>query len=225
MATEQGGPASAGPAAEATSQPQKQDAAAVPKAAGKQAAAAQPEAAGGEKKLSNAELKKKAKEEKAARRAREKAAQAPANPASASASNDGKGGKAKLKQDASHGGQQHARPPLRPVGPTTSVIKDNKPKIPECFTHLSVARRIDMTEADKDVHPAVLTLGQHMSTFAISDSITRLEATLLAFKQVRLSPITALDIMKCLLTFLTRSLIHTQHLTAPASQDTSHPTF
>ena len=41
-----------------------------------------------------------------------------------------------------------------------------------------------MTQADKDVHPAVLALGQQMNTFAISDSITRLEATLLAFKKV-----------------------------------------
>jgi translation initiation factor eIF-2B subunit delta len=48
-----------------------------------------------------------------------------------------------------------------------------------------MARRIEMTNADKDVHPAVLVLGEHMSAFAISDSVTRLEATLYAFQKVR----------------------------------------
>ncbi|KAH8664135.1 hypothetical protein BX600DRAFT_381752 [Xylariales sp. PMI_506] len=41
-----------------------------------------------------------------------------------------------------------------------------------------------MTQADKDVHPSVLSLGQQMATFAIDESIARLKATLLAFKKV-----------------------------------------
>jgi translation initiation factor eIF-2B subunit delta len=138
----------------------------------------------GEKKLSGAELKKRAKEEKAARRAQAKVAQVPQGPAQGDkqAGSDGKGGKAKPKQDGQN--QQHggAKLPIRSAG--TTVVKDDKPSIPDCFSHLSMARRIDMTHADKDVHPAVLVLGEHMSAFAISDSITRLEATLYAFKKV-----------------------------------------
>jgi translation initiation factor eIF-2B subunit delta len=136
-------------------------------------------AAPGEKKLSGAELKKRAKEEKAARRAQAKAVQAPQGPPAAgqqTGSLDGKGGKSRPKQD---GG---AKLPLRPA--TAAVPKEVKPSIPDCFSHLSIARRIDMTQADKDIDPAVLVLGEHMSSFALSDSITRLEATLLAFKKV-----------------------------------------
>ncbi|KAG5660653.1 hypothetical protein KAF25_003259 [Fusarium avenaceum] len=144
-----------------------------------------PAAPAGEKKLSGAELKKKAKEEKAARRAQAKAVQPSQGPAQGqqAAGGDGKGGKAKPKQDGQH--QQHggAKLPIRSAA-TTAVVKDNKPSVPDCFSHLSIARRIDMTNADKDVHPAVLVLGEHMSAFAISDSITRLEATLFAFKKV-----------------------------------------
>lgn len=70
-------------------------------------------------------------------------------------------------------------------GGSFPVVKEvAKPKIPECMSHLLMAKRIPMTQADKDVDPVVLALGQQMSTFAISDSTTRLEATLLAFKKV-----------------------------------------
>ncbi|RKL04158.1 hypothetical protein BFJ68_g11141 [Fusarium oxysporum] len=141
----------------------------------------------GEKKLSGAELKKKAKEEKAARRAQAKASQASQGPSQGGqqASGDGKGGKAKPKQDGQHQHQQHggAKLPIRPAA-ATAVVKDDKPSIPDCFSHLSMARRIEMTNADKDVHPAVLVLGEHMSAFAISDSVTRLEATLYAFQKI-----------------------------------------
>ncbi|KAF5703715.1 translation initiation factor eIF-2B subunit delta [Fusarium globosum] len=147
----------------------------------------QQSAPAGEKKLSGAELKKKAKEEKAARRAQAKATQASQGPSQGGqqASGDGKGGKAKSKQDGQHQHQQQggAKLPIRPAA-ATAVVKDDKPSIPDCFSHLSMARRIEMTNADKDVHPAVLVLGEHMSAFVISDSITRLEATLYAFQKV-----------------------------------------
>lgn len=141
----------------------------------------------GEKKLSGAELKKKAKEEKAARRAQAKVAQvvAPAGPAGGQgASSDAKSGKGKANAPKQGGVPLpiHHRSASRSVLPP--VVKEVlKPKIPECFSHLSMAKRITMTQADKDVNPVVLALGQQMSTFAISDSITRLEATLLAFKK------------------------------------------
>ena len=146
----------------------------------------------GEKKLSNAELKKKQKEEKAARRAAAKTTTGgppqggPGGATQQAGSQDGRGGgKAKQgKQDASQS-QNQQRGGLAVKQPTIPLPpKEAKPKVPECFSHLSMAKRVPMTQADKDVHPAVLILGQHMSTFAISDSITRLEATLLAFKKV-----------------------------------------
>ncbi|KAF7547191.1 hypothetical protein G7046_g9078 [Stylonectria norvegica] len=174
MATETGGPA---PAAQAPNQTDnaEQSKTQPPKTTAKE----QP--ATGEKKLSGAELKKRAKEEKAARRAQAKTVVLPP-PLQQTASGDGKGGKAKPKQD----GQQSsgAKLALRPATATPTVVKDTKPSIPDCFSHLSMARRLEMTHADKDVNSAVLVLGEHMSSFAISDSITRLEATLLAFKQV-----------------------------------------
>ncbi|KAJ3554197.1 hypothetical protein NPX13_g10679 [Xylaria arbuscula] len=47
-----------------------------------------------------------------------------------------------------------------------------------------MARRLPITQTDKDVHPTVLALGQKMAIFGIDESIARLEATLLAFKKV-----------------------------------------
>ncbi|CAH0059028.1 unnamed protein product [Clonostachys solani] len=140
----------------------------------------------GEKKLSGAEKKKMAKEEKAARRAQAKAAQASQGQPSGGqegAGDGGKGGKGRPKQDGQAGGQ-HKGHHAKPAAAAPVVPKEVKPAVPECFGHLSMARRINITQADKDVDPAVLVLGQHMSTFALSDSITRLEATLYAFKKV-----------------------------------------
>ncbi|KJZ70730.1 hypothetical protein HIM_09863 [Hirsutella minnesotensis 3608] len=140
--------------------------------------------AAGDKKLSNAELKKRAKEEKAARRAAAKAVQPAPAAHQQGAAADGKAAKGKPKHDGHHQvSAVHIRTASRSALPVPT-FRDTKPKVPECFSHLSIARRISMTQADKDVNPAVLALGQHMSTFAISDSITRLEATLLAFKKV-----------------------------------------
>ncbi|KAK4075742.1 hypothetical protein Trihar35433_2302 [Trichoderma harzianum] len=151
------------------------------------AAAAAAASEGGEKKLSNAELKKKAKEEKAARRAAAKVTQ-PQPPASAPGQGDSaKGGKPKPKQDGPQAGAQHGKTPApRSAAPMTAMApKEAKPSVPECFSHLAMAKGVNLTHADKDVHPAVLLLGQQMSTMAISDSTTRLEATLLAFKKVK----------------------------------------
>ncbi|KAL7915359.1 hypothetical protein GGI35DRAFT_179609 [Trichoderma velutinum] len=141
---------------------------------------------GGDKKLSNAELKKKAKEEKAARRAAAKVT-LPQPPAGAPGQGDSaKGGKPKPKQDGPQAGAQHGKTPApRSAAPMTATApKEAKPSVPECFSHLAMAKGVNLTHADKDVHPAVLLLGQQMSTMAISDSTTRLEATLLAFKKV-----------------------------------------
>ncbi|KAI2643599.1 hypothetical protein GGS21DRAFT_497197 [Xylaria nigripes] len=145
-------------------------------------------------KLSNAELKAKAKAEKQARRAQAKVSKEPAQggasaPAPAGQSShppaDAKGSKAKSKPDGPSpvtssvtgkaAGSKGSVPPAPP-----------KPEslVPECFSHLSMAKRLPVTQADKDVHPTVLTLGQQMAAFAIDESIMRLKATLLAFKKV-----------------------------------------
>lgn len=179
MAAESGKDAPAGEASASKDQGKSQQ-----KGAGTGAA---PAAAGEVKKLSNAELKKKQKEEKAAKRAQARALltahSVPAGSAQPGQGGDGKGGaKSKQKQDG-HPGAHHVRSGSRSAHPPPA-IKEKKPTVPEIFSHLSIARRISITHADKDVHPTVLMLGQQMSTFAISDSITRLEATLLAFKKV-----------------------------------------
>ncbi|KAI1406469.1 nagb/rpia/CoA transferase-like protein [Hypoxylon fuscum] len=142
-------------------------------------------------KPSGAELKAKAKAEKAARRAQAKASKEVAKGEAAVSSTPGqlgpsagevKGSKAKGKQDGSAPGTT-GRPAVA-KGPTPVVVTEPKVTIPECFSHLSMAKRMPITQADKDVHPSVLALGQQMATFAIDESITRLKATLLAFKKV-----------------------------------------
>lgn len=155
-------------------------AAAAPPAADAQSKTDAPAAVGpatGEKKLTGAELKAKAKAEKAARRAASKVVTQPAA--------DAKGGKSKQKQDGPQGVAGKARPA---AGGPQGQPKQKGRVVPECFSHLGMAKRVAMTQADKDVHPAVLLLGQQMSAFVVRDSARRLEATLLAFKKVRLSP-------------------------------------
>ncbi|CAK7224248.1 hypothetical protein SCUCBS95973_005452 [Sporothrix curviconia] len=62
--------------------------------------------------------------------------------------------------------------------------KDARAGIPECFSHLPMAKRISIAQAHKDVHPAVLAVGQQMASFVLRDNVARLEATLVAFKKV-----------------------------------------
>lgn len=183
MAVETGDPASAGKAPEVD---QKKDQGQSHTTA-QQPAKSQQQANGGdasaEKKLSGAELKKKAKEEKAARRAQAKAAQPPQASGPGGQQQQGgetKGGKGKSKQDLQQQGNQKSG--ARPAA--VAAPKEVKPSVPECFSHLPVARRIKTTQADKDVHPAVLMVGQYMATFEMIHPIHRLETTLLAFKKV-----------------------------------------
>ncbi|KAJ6438395.1 translation initiation factor eIF-2B subunit delta [Purpureocillium lavendulum] len=181
MANESGPPPAAGSAAGEKKEQKQPPAKNQPKDQPAAAAATQGGAPpAGDKKLSNAELKKKAKEEKAARRAAAKTTQ-PA-PAASASSADAKGGKGKGKQQDGHPVAHHRAASRSALPPP--AIKDNKPKIPDIFSHLPMAKRISITQADKDVHPAVLALGQRMAAFVISDSTTRTEATLLACKRV-----------------------------------------
>lgn len=177
-------------------------------------------------KPSGAELKAKAKAEKAARRAQAKASKEVAKGEAAVSSTPGqlgpsagevKGGKAKGKQDGSAATASGAAGrPVVSKGPVPVVPSEPKLTIPECFSHLSMAKRMPITQADKDVHPSVLALGQQMATFTIDESITRLKATLLAFKKVFeiLAPECVYVLRK-----LNRSSTHTQHLPATPLQD------
>lgn len=144
--------------------------------------------------LTPAQLKAKAKAEKAARRAQVKDARAAAAAASPTlekgAATDGKGGKGKGKQDGQQGQNkgghlQAHRPSISGRRPSTPVVeKDVRSGIPDSFSHVPMAKRIPTSQAHKDVHPAVLAVGQQMATFALNDSISRLKATLLAFRKV-----------------------------------------
>jgi translation initiation factor eIF-2B subunit delta len=189
MAAEDGKPAPAGDAAASKEHSSKAQGKtpANGAAAGGAATTGATAAADGEKKLSNAELKKRAKEEKAARRAQAKTVLQSAAPAGSSQqAGDNKGGaKGKPKQEGGNQQPYHVRTASRSTPAAPPVVKEVKPKVPECFSHLSMAKRVSLVNSDKDVHPVVLQLGQQMSTFALSDSITRVEATLLAFKKVR----------------------------------------
>lgn len=157
-------------------------------------------------KLSGAELKKKAKEEKAAKRARDKQI-LQQSPAEASGGNGaGTTNHASKKGTAPAGAEtllvpkhQHKRSgstagnaqrplTLRPVEPV------NLPTVPEpkkeskkvaLFGHLyGTPRRTTIAGAAKDVHPAVLALGLQMSNYVVCGSSARCVATLLVFKRV-----------------------------------------
>ncbi|KAK3308689.1 uncharacterized protein B0T15DRAFT_550980 [Chaetomium strumarium] len=141
-------------------------------------------------KLTPAQLKARAKAEKAARRAQVKearaAAAAPGTPTQekAAAGTDAKGGKGKGKQDVQQA-PNRPRPSVSGRRPSVLIVeKDARSGIPESFSHVPMAKRMPMSQAHKDVHPAVLAVGQQMATFALKDSISRLKATLLAFRKV-----------------------------------------
>jgi len=181
-----------------------------PEPATQQNTASAEQVPGPAKKLTGPELKAQKQAEKAKRRAQAIAAKeagtvqaAPAQ--STSTASDSKAGKQKVKHEraSSSGGTASTKPTQgRPAvagvkaalaaSPPKAEETDPRDVIPECFSHLSMARRIPISEADKDIHPAVLAVGQQMAAFALRDNIARLEATLLAFKKVSI-PTRAFD--------------------------------
>lgn len=148
-----------------------------------------PVAQDGAPKLTPAQLKAQKKAEKAARRTQVVASKVAGEVAGApSNSNDSKGG---AKQGKSK--QDKPDTPTTPRGPKkTSAVpaaapvpaKLKGPAVPEPFVHLSMAKKLPLSKADKDVHPAVLAIGQQMANFTLKDNLLRLEATLIAFKKV-----------------------------------------
>lgn len=208
-------PPAAAPTPEPSSAPsQNKQAGSRPKKEGKQAgggggaagakAEKKPDGAeGGAPKLSGAELKAKAKAEKAARR--QQAKQDPAAggaPADKASQQKGKG-KADDKQ-AQGGAAKSDKPQRRPSsaaaqkpGAKKAVVAEQVvpagPVTPPCFAHLAIPGRLPMSQARTVIHPAILVVGQRMATFATHESIPRLEAMLLAFKEVKKNPSSTLS--------------------------------
>jgi translation initiation factor eIF-2B subunit delta len=153
-----------------------------------------------ESNLSPAELKKRAKAEKAARRAAEKVQRGgpQANGATTAPTpkreqkHSQKEGKVTQQHDK---GQQQKGLPIRrrgSYGATGALPKE--PKVQQrrehkefgLFGHLyGNARRHKIEGATKEIHPAVLSLGLQMSSYVVCGSTARCVAMLLAFKSVR----------------------------------------
>lgn len=145
-------------------------------------------------KLSGAELKKKAKEEKAARRAQALQAKESGGAAPLPVVASGPAQKsdlAKGQKGVAHEREGSTTLPVRnmaPRGPqkTTPVVEPAKEedKTVEFFRHLYKPRTTIIASAGKEVHPTVLALGLQMSSYTICGSCARLVATLQAFKKV-----------------------------------------
>jgi translation initiation factor eIF-2B subunit delta len=158
----------------------------------------------GDKPLTPAELKKKAKAEKAARRAKEKleregpgggAGPAGGAPAASAAGSQPRPSATPKKNSVSGGSQkgQKAPPPRRGSGAIAQTgaaeqQKKKEDKSVAVFGHLyGQRRRTTIAGAGKEVHPAVLALGLQMRDYVVCGSSARCVATLLAFKRVSLS--------------------------------------
>ncbi|KAL2830071.1 hypothetical protein BDW59DRAFT_141719 [Aspergillus cavernicola] len=159
----------------------------------KTAASAPADAAGGDK-LSPAELKKRAKAEKAARRAREKSERDLAGGAAGGQGPNTLPGKKGSDAGASAGAPaakaQKAIPRRGSAQPGSQggvavVKKKQEDKTVAVFGHLyGQQRRTTIAGAGKEVHPAVLALGLQLRDYVICGSSARCVATLLAFKRV-----------------------------------------
>ncbi|KAL4748959.1 hypothetical protein BDW72DRAFT_143464 [Aspergillus terricola var. indicus] len=145
----------------------------------------------GDEKLTPAELKKKAKAEKAARRAREKAEReqggasggqglnTPAGKKGGDAGAPAAGSAAKGQKSIPRRGSAQAVPQAE------EAKKKKENKNVAVFGHLyGQQRRNTVAGAGKEVHPAVLALGLQMRDYVVCGSSARCVATLLAFKRV-----------------------------------------
>ena len=147
----------------------------------------------GPEKLTNVELKKKAKAEKAARRAKEKQEKERASAAvggqpSAQPAKKGQTGGGK-DSGSTQKGQKHGAAgsgaPLRRGSASATDVKKREDKNVAVFGHLyGHPRRSTIAGAGKEVHPAVLALGLQIRDYVICGSNARCVATLLAFKRV-----------------------------------------
>ncbi|EMC97805.1 hypothetical protein BAUCODRAFT_67383 [Baudoinia panamericana UAMH 10762] len=149
-----------------------------------------------EPKLSPAELKKKAKAEKQARRAVQKEQQGPPDTRPKGGQQKSQQPQQKQNKQASLDSKHHERPgssqqslPLRRRPSQSDATKEREQpkkgsKQVELFSHLyTQPRRHTIEGASKDIHPAVLALGFQMSSYEICGSSARCVAMLLAFKE------------------------------------------
>lgn len=162
----------------------------APAAPPKEAEASKTEKPEEQAKLSNAELKKKAKADKAARRAkvmqdREQGDGAGNEQQQQQQPGGAKKGGGGAKQDKQQGAQKQQA--AQPTGSESAKKKEQRvnENTPAMFAHLAwQTHRGGVTTAGKDVHPAVLSLGIQIRDYVICGSSARCVATLLAFKQV-----------------------------------------
>lgn len=136
-------------------------------------------------KLSGAELKKRAKAEKAARRAKERQEREQAAgqlPGGGSKPDDKDKKKADMAAQKKPG--RMAVAPL-PVPESKKKKEPVNEKVYALFAHLSDhLRKANMDTAGKDVHPRILTLGSQIANYELLGSAVRCTAMLLAFKEV-----------------------------------------
>ncbi|KAK2801504.1 hypothetical protein FQN50_007720 [Emmonsiellopsis sp. PD_5] len=155
-------------------------------------------------KISGAELKKRAKAEKAARRAKEKQDReqggAPSQqPGGGGVSSSKKGGAPSSQKGVAEGGPSGGGKGQKQSGaarrgsiapPSTAESKkkkreDEAAKTVAVFSHLSLhKRRLTIAGAGKEIHPAILALGLQMRDYVVCGSSARCVAMLLAFKRV-----------------------------------------
>jgi translation initiation factor eIF-2B subunit delta len=172
-----------------------------------------------EKPLTPGELKKKAKAEKAARRAREKLEKDGGAPSSA-APGPGAGQArppATPKKDTATAAQKGQKTPTARRGSVAlaqsgSALVEQKKKRDDkkvaVFGHLyGQQRRTTIAGGAKEVHPAVLALGLQLRDYVVCGSSARCVSTMIAFKRVCLVPP-----MAALFTNPARSLNHTPPL-------------
>ena len=72
----------------------------------------------------------------------------------------------------------------RPAAAPIPQVPKEEDKTIEFFRHLNRPRKTTISEAGKDVHQAVLSLGLQIANYTICGSCARLVATLQAFKEV-----------------------------------------
>ena len=169
------------------------------KTGNKSAQQQQPPHTTSEHNLSPADLKKKAKLEKQARRAREKAEREPfaaggPSPAKKGGGNGKEGGHKQQLPIRRGGAQQQSQTP--PAGGATTGaaaaggggVERNDLKLNKnvaVFGHLyGQQRRTSIAGAGKEVHPAVLALGLQMRDYVVCGSSARCLAMLFVFKRV-----------------------------------------
>lgn len=155
----------AAPAAARTATPSASSASSAPSAPNAPTAQAPTDMAA----LTPAQKKALAKAEKAARRGNVVANKVAPPPAAAPAA------KGPKKTTTATGG---------PTPVPAPVQKLKGPEIPNAYSHLSIAKKLPLSKADKDVHPSILAIGQQMASSTLKDNAARLEAMLIAFLKV-----------------------------------------